>query len=285
MIDDTRALVAAYERSTAEGHDGCPDTSDLRLRRHQRHHSEQPATQQPLVGQLQCAEQGGPAPGHLAGRDGPPGGSGQPERARRKPVFASAFRRSLGPPLAVAVPEGSATDDGTPGHLGGADQPLHQPDTPARARTGQHRRPRHAGHHRDVRERGQRPRPSCPPTFVEQRIQTAVDAGQFPAGDGIDLLCHRRASAAPNSTRPTRRGPGRDRRHRAGGHPVQPGHPRRRRLRTARPRPRRAAGCARCTRPTPSTRTSSSSSSGGAARNGIRRRRNASARWATSGAG
>ncbi len=26
MIDDTRALVAAYERSTAEGHDGCPDT-------------------------------------------------------------------------------------------------------------------------------------------------------------------------------------------------------------------------------------------------------------------
>ncbi len=75
------------------------------------------------------------------------------------------------------------------------------------------------------------------PTFVEQRIQTAVDAGQFPAGDATDLLCHRRAVRGTGQRGPTRHGPGRDRRHRAGGHPVQPGHPRRRRLRAVRPHP------------------------------------------------
>ena len=40
------------------------------------------------------------------------------------------------------------------------------------------------------------------PTFVEQRIQTAVDAGRFPAGDATDLLCHRRQFATPGSAVP-----------------------------------------------------------------------------------
>ena len=198
MIDDTRALVDAYERSTAEGHDGCPDTriyaygatsatilSNLRSNR--------------WLDQFDALDKIGPRPDIWLAETGH-----QVDLANQNPPGAADFAgatRIARTPLVLAVPDGPATVDAEPVTWAELIDRFTDP-TPLLVRGTANTDDLDMLATIAMYESEAKTENGLSPTFVEQRIQTAVDAGQFPAGDATDLLCHRREFAAPGSAVP-----------------------------------------------------------------------------------
>lgn len=198
MIDDTRALVDAYERSTAEGHDGCPDTriyaygatsatilSNLRSNR--------------WLDQFDALDKIGPRPDIWLAETGH-----QVDLANQNPPGAADFAgatRIARTPLVLAVPDGPATVDAEPVTWAELIDRFTDP-TPLLVRGTANTDDLDMLATIAMYESEAKSENGLSTTFVEQRIQAAVDAGRFPAGDATDLLCHRRQFATPGSAVP-----------------------------------------------------------------------------------
>ena len=196
MIDDTRALVQAYEGATAD--DGCPDTRIYAY----------DATSDTILSSLapnnrwsdrfDALNKVGPRPdiwlaetGHqvdLVNQNGP-----------AEAPFASATPIAR-TPLVLAVPDGPAVD--APEVTWAELISRYTNPTPLLVRGTASTDDLGMLATIAMYESEAEAENELLPTFVEQRIQTAVDAGQFPAGDATDLLCHRREFAAPDSAAP-----------------------------------------------------------------------------------
>jgi Ca-activated chloride channel family protein len=197
MIDDTRALVAAYERSTAEGHDGCPDTRIYAYS----------ATSDTVLGNLRpnrwldqfdALDKVGPRPDIWLAETGH-----QVDLANQNPPAAAelAAETIARTPLVLAVPDGPATVDADPATWAQLINRFTDP-TPLLVRGTANTDDLDMLATIAMYESEKRTENGLSPTFVEQRIQTAIDAGPFPAGDATVQLCHRRQLASPGSTVP-----------------------------------------------------------------------------------
>jgi Ca-activated chloride channel homolog len=191
MIDDTRALVAAYERATAEGRDGCPDTRIYAYS----------ATSATILSNLQsnrwldqfdALDKVGPRPDIWLAETGH-----QVDLANQNPPSAAKFAAAITiarTPLVLAVPDGQATVDADPVTWAQLIDRFTDP-TPLLVRGTANTDDLDMLATIAMYESEAKTENGLSPTFVEQRIQTAVDAGPFPPGDATDLLCHRRQFA------------------------------------------------------------------------------------------
>jgi Mg-chelatase subunit ChlD len=199
MIDDTRALVAAYQRATAEGHDGCPDTRIYAY----------DATSATILSNLQpnnrwsdnfnALNKVGPRPDIWLAETGHQVdlvNQNEPTEAR----FATPTLIAR-TPVVLAVPDGPSTVEVDPVTWAELISRFTDP-TPLLVRGTARSDDLDMLATIAMYESEAKTENGLRPTVVEQRIQTAVDAGQFPAGNAIDLLCHRREFAAPDSTVP-----------------------------------------------------------------------------------
>ena len=197
MIDDTRALVAAYERSTAEGHDGCPDTRIYAYS----------ATSATILGNLQsnrwldqfdALDRVGPRPDIWLAETGH-----QVDLANQNPPTTAKFAAETiaRTPLVLAVPDGPATIDAEPVTWAQLINRFTDP-TPLLVRGTANTDDLDMLATIAMYESEAKTEDRLSFVFVEQRIQTAIDAGSFPAGNATDLLCHRRQFATPGRTVP-----------------------------------------------------------------------------------